>query len=146
MLARRYSNLSPWEEMERLQREINQLFDTPFSRRFSASGFPQINIWSNEDGAVLTAEVPGIDIKDIEISVLGQNLTLRGERKLDEVDNDKVRYHRQERSFGSFVRTIELPFLVDADKVEARLDKGVLTIKLPRTETDRPHKISVKAI
>lgn len=145
MLARRFSNLSPWEEMERLQREINRLFELPSMRSFAAAGFPLMNLWSNDEGAVITAEVPGIDIKDLEISVLGQTLTLRGERKLDEIDNDKVSYHRQERSFGKFVRTIELPFAVDADKVEARLDKGVLVIRLPRAEADRPRKIAVKA-
>jgi HSP20 family protein len=145
MLSRRFYNLSPWEEVNRLQREINRLFNSNLPSQFQpAPGFPAMNIWTSEDGAIVTAEVPGIDIKDLEISVVGESLTLSGERRMEEINED-MRYHRQERGYGEFTRTIELPFPVDANKVDAVLEKGVLTVSLPRAEANKPRKIVVKA-
>ncbi len=145
MVWRSYEFGSPWREIERLQREMNRLFAdvaSDFIPRV-APGYPAMNIWTNEEGGVITAELPGLSPDDIEISVVGETLTLSGERKADEVGED-VRYHRQERGFGKFSRTIQLPFQVDADKVEAIFDKGVLHIALPRAEADKPRKIAVK--
>jgi HSP20 family protein len=145
MLSRRFYNLSPWEEVNRLQREINRLFNSNSPTSFQpAPGFPAMNIWTSEEGAVVTAEVPGIEIKDLEISVVGETLTLSGKRKMEEINGD-MHYHRQERGYGEFTRTIELPFPVDANKVDAVLEKGVLTVSLPRAEADKPKKIVVKA-
>lgn len=144
MLSRRFYNLTPWEEMNRMQREINRLFSSDMPSPFRpAPGFPAMNIWTSEDGAIVTAEVPGIEIKDLEISVVGETLTLSGERKAEEVKED-MRYHRQERGQGEFTRTIELPFPIDANKVEAVLEKGILIVNLPRTEAAKPKKIAVK--
>jgi HSP20 family protein len=144
MLSRRFYNLTPWEEMNRMQREINRLFSSDVPSPFRpAPGFPAMNIWTSEEGAVVTAEVPGIEIKDLEISVVGETLSLSGERKADEVGEDR-HYHRQERGYGEFSRTIELPFPIEANKVEAVLDKGILTVTLPRTEAAKPKKIIVK--
>jgi HSP20 family protein len=133
-------------ELDSLQREMNRLFDNSFSyRRRSAPTFPAMNIWTNAEGALVTAEIPGVDIKDIEISVVGESLTLSGERKPEAVNDDnEVVVHRQERGFGKFTRTVELPFPVDANKVEAVFDKGVLKINLPRAEEDKPRKIAIK--
>ena len=145
ILKRRNIFGSPWHEVEQLQREMNRLFTNTFSdapRRF-APAYPAMNAWTNEDGAVITVELPGVNPDDIDISVVGQTLTLSGDRQPDAFkEGDK--YHRRERSYGKFSRSIELPFLVETDKVDALFDKGILHISLPRAEADKPQKIVVK--
>ena len=146
MLMRPYAGWTPaWREMERLRREMNRLFST-WPRQSSggtASGYPAMNVWTDEDNAVVTAELPGVVLDDIDITVEDDVLTLRGSRKPDEVEG--VTYHRQERRYGSFLRTFRLPFRVDAARVEASFAKGVLRIELPRAEEDKPRKITVRA-
>ena len=123
---------------------MNQLIDT-IDRRPWPAAFPAMNLWLNDEGAVVTAELPGVDVKDLAINVTGETLTLSGERKIEDLPKDLV-YHRQERSMGQFTRTIDLPFTVDSGKVQATLEKGVLRILLPRAEKDKPHKILVKTV
>lgn len=105
--------------------------------------YPAINIWKNGDAAILTTEIPGISPDNLDISVAHNTLTLRGERT-DMQTDEGVNYHRRERWQGKFVRSMELPFAVDADKVEAEFYDGVLYIKLPRAEEDKPKQIAVK--
>ena len=144
MLRRRFVP-SMWDEMDRLQREMNRVFES-FDRGYApASGFPAMNVWMNEEGAVVTAELPGVNVNDLEINVVGETLTVSGERKLAELPKDAV-YHRQERGMGKFTRTIDLPFAVESGKVQATLEKGILRILLPRAEQDKPRKILVKAV
>ncbi|MCJ7660142.1 MAG: Hsp20/alpha crystallin family protein [Anaerolineales bacterium] len=132
-------------EMDKLQREMNRLFDSTFSRKYrNAPSFPAVNVWANEDGLVVTSEVPGINVDDIDIVVVGETLTLSGNRGWDELNED-TKYHRQERGYGDFTRTVKLPFLVDADKVDASFIDGVLNITLPRKDEDKPTKITVSA-
>lgn len=146
MLRRRYgSSVLPWQEMEYLQREMNRLFST-VSRDIGSSiapAYPAMNIWANKDGAIITAELPGIEPDDIEITVEGDNLMLSGERKPEEMAEGDV-YHRRERGCGKFSRSIQLPFSVEADKVDASFKNGVLSIKAPRPEQEKPRKISIK--
>jgi len=143
MMYRRYRFPFAWREMERLQREMNRVFDAFYPSRLQAApGYPAMNVWTDEEGLVVTAEVPGVNPEDIDISVVGDVLTLTGERKPDQVKED-ARYHRQERGYGKFTRTLQLPFLVDADKVEATFKDGVLTISMVRAEADRPRRIKV---
>jgi HSP20 family protein len=143
-MLRRRTIPNMWDEFERIQREMNQLMDTMDRRPWPAE-FPAMNLWLNDEGAVVTAELPGVVVNDLNINVVGETLTLSGERKLDDLPKGSV-YHRQERSIGKFTRTIDLPFTVDAGKVQATLEKGVLHILLPRAEKDKPHKILVKTI
>jgi HSP20 family protein len=144
-MYRRHFVPSMWDEMDRLQREMNRVFET-FDRTYTpAAGFPAMNVWMNEDGAVVTAELPGVNVKDLEINVVGETLTLSGERQPANLPKDAV-YHRQERGQGKFTRTIDLPFNVDSGKVQATLEKGILRILLPRAEQDKPRKIMVKAV
>ncbi len=144
MMYRRYRVPSMWQEMDRLQREMNRLFENYPNRTRTATGYPAMNIWSSEEGQVVTAEVPGVNPDDIDISVVGETLTLNGVRNREEL-TENTRFHRQERSFGPFSRTIQLPYQVDANKVEATFKNGVLQIKLPRAEADKPKKIVVKS-
>lgn len=144
-MYRRLRIPSIWREMDQLQREMNRLMDSSFGRRtFGSPSFPAINIWTSEDGQVITAELPGFDPKDIDIDVNADKLTLTGERKFEDV-KEGVRYHRQERSYGKFVRSIQLPFMVDTTKVDASMKDGVLEIALHRAEADKPKKITVKS-
>jgi HSP20 family protein len=130
-----------FREMERLQSQLNSLLAQSAG---AAIDFPPLNIWSSQDGAVVTAEIPGMSPDDIDISVVNQTLTLRGARGPEELSEEE-KYHRRERGFGEFTRTIELPFKVNSDGVEAKFCKGILTVTLPRAEADKPRKISVKA-
>jgi len=131
--------------MDQLQREMNRLFDTTNKGRvFTPPSYPAINIWTNEDGQLISAEMPGVSPDNIDIDVTGDALSISGERKPDEVAKE-ARYHRRERSYGSFSRTIQLPFMVDTNKVEANFKNGILLINLPRAEADKPKKITIKS-
>jgi HSP20 family protein len=131
--------------MDRLQKEMNRLFDAYYpSRLRPAPGYPAMNVWANDDGLSITAEVPGVSAEDINISVVGETLTLTGVRKPDEL-TEGSRYHRQERGYGEFTRSIQLPFPVAVNNVEAMFKNGVLAISLPRAEEDKPKKIAVKS-
>ncbi len=144
-MFRQRSVPSVWDEMDRLQREMNRLFEDFDSGTQPIAGFPAMNVWMNEEGAVVTAELPGVNVNDLDIRVVGQTLTLSGERKMEDLPKDAV-FHRRERSKGKFTRTLDLPFLVDSEKVQATLEKGILRILLPRAEQDKPRKISVKTV
>lgn len=144
-MYRRYRTPSIWREMDRLQNDMNRLLgDMTRNRMRKASAFPAINIWAAEDSAMITAEIPGVDKKDLDINVTGDTLTLSGVRKQAELPDD-VRYHRQERRFGEFNRSIQLPYTVDVNKVKATFNNGVLSVDLPRVEAEKPKKITVKA-
>ena len=144
-MYRRYRVPSVWREMDRLQREMNRLFDDYYPARMRrAPGYPAMNVWASDEGLLITAEVPGVKPGEIDVSVVGDTLTLSGDRKPDELD-EGARYHRQERGYGNFTRSIQLPFPVDVKKVEAAFKNGVLNISLPRAEEDKPKKIAVKA-
>jgi len=144
-MYRSYSIPSVWREMDRLQREMNRLFEDSYPSRYhSAPAYPAMNVWTNEEGLQITAEVPGVSPKDIDISVVGDTLTLSGVREPDEL-KEGARYHRQERGYGNYTRSIQLPFSVNVNKVEATFKNGVLSIVLPRAEEDKPKKITIKA-
>lgn len=145
MIMRPYrGRLSPWRDVERLRREMNRLFsDWPAKATWdNTPGYPAMNVWTDEDSAVVTAELPGVLPEHIDISVEDGTLTLRGDRQPDR--EQAVTYHRRERRHGSFVRTFQLPFRVDGEKVEASFRNGVLQILLPRAEADKPRRIAVK--
>ena len=131
----------PFSELRRLQSDMDRAFWDADQRSGSAL-FPAINLWAGDEGVAVTAEVPGVDPGDIEISVEGDVLRIAGKRKAPE--NEKLNWHRRERGFGAFARTIQLPFRVDPDAVEARFQNGVLEVLLHRPEADRPRKIAVK--
>ena len=131
----------PWRELRRLQREMNGLFSgAGWSAR---AEFPAVNVHTKADGALVTAELPGMSTEDMEISVEGNTLTLRGTRKGEQVGEETV-VHRQERGTGSFVRTVQLPFRADPDKVEATYERGVLRVSLETAAEEKPRKIAVK--
>jgi HSP20 family protein len=131
----------PFAVMRRLQDEVDRTFTSPAR---AAGGFPAVNIWQGTDSAALTAELSGVDPADIDISVKEDVVTITGERKAPATDEQTV-WHRRERAYGRFSRVIQLPFRVDPDRVEARLQDGVLQIELHRPEADKPRRVQIKA-
>ena len=136
---------TPWQDLDDWQRDMYRLFSNVFAgpRVQRAPSYPAMNVWTNQNGALLTAELPGVNPEDIDITVVGDMLTLTGVRPADKLQEGE-RYHRRERGYGKFTRTFQLPFSVQADKIEATFKKGILHIALPRAEVDKPRKISVK--
>jgi HSP20 family protein len=145
MTGTRYQRFSPiWNQLQQFQGDMNRLFDNWSGASGSLATFPAVNIWEEGEQLHVEAELPGLDLKDLEIYVTGGNeLTLKGRRQLKAPEKNV--WHRRERSAGEFVRTITLPYPVDAEKVEARLENGILRIALARHESARPRKIVVKA-
>ncbi|HSM58989.1 MAG TPA: Hsp20/alpha crystallin family protein [Candidatus Sulfomarinibacteraceae bacterium] len=141
MLWRNVGRRPMWREFDRLQREMNRIFDS-YTPSGSAT-FPPLNVWADEERVLLTAELPGVDPDDLDISIVGETLTLSGERPLEQ-GND-VKYHRRERWHGNFSRTMEMPFRIDSENVEASFRNGILEIVLPRAAEDKPRRISVSA-
>lgn len=134
------------KEVGRLHNEMNRLFDqfgvANTNGASLAGAYPALNLWADENNVYAEAELPGMSQDQLQIYVTdGNQLTIQGERKLSDL---KGTWHRQERGFGKFTRQITLPVLVDADKVEAKLEQGVLQLKLPKSEKAKPKRITVK--
>lgn len=132
--------------INRLRNEMDALFenvlnDAPFGFR-ATRAFPALNVWEDGERFFVEAEVPGMKIEDIELLVVGHEMTVKGERK--DARRQGAVYHRRERGVGTFTRTLRLPADVDTDKVEAAMRDGVLTITLPKAETAKARKIEVK--
>lgn len=144
-MIRRYRNPSIWHEMQSLQREMNRLFSHYGDSSIrSAPHYPAINLWSKGDHQYVSAEMPGVCPEDIQVSVEGNTLMISGERRAEELP-EGARMVRKERSFGSFSRTLQLPYHVNPDEVDASFNKGILMIQLPRAEEDKPKKIAIRS-
>jgi HSP20 family protein len=122
------------------QDAINRLFSEPAATRPWA---PPVDIIETENELVLKADIPDVDLKDIDIQIEQGTLTLKGERKFEKADKDQG-YHRVERAYGQFVRCFSLPDTVDPDKVRADYRKGVLTVTLPKKEVAKPKTVKVQ--
>ena len=134
---------NPFHEIRQLQEEMNQTFYAQ-SKDKAPCHAPLINVWSGEDGLIARSELPGVSPDDINVSVVGQNLTIKAFAKPHEA-KDGERYIRRERAYGDFSRTVKLPYRVDADQTEAQYHNGVLTVTLKRPQEDKPFKITVKS-
>ena len=144
-MYRRYRMPNIWREMDQLQREMNRLMGYTYGKRsISPLSFPTINIWTKEDEMIVSAELPGLKADDIDLNITADNLVLTGERNPEQLE-EGARYHRKERSYGKFSRSLQLPFMVDPGKTKAVFRNGILEITLLRAEADKPKKISVKA-
>jgi HSP20 family protein len=141
----RWQPFSPlWNQLQQFQGEMNRVFDRWNGFGSGLAAFPTVNVWEEGEHLHLEAELPGLDLKDLEIYVTGGNeLTIKGRRQ--QAAPEKGVWHRRERSSGEFVRSLTLPYPVNADNVEARLDSGVLHVTLAKHESARPRKIPVKA-
>jgi HSP20 family protein len=134
-------SFDPFSELRLLDRQVNRIFRDVHGR---GTDFPSLNYWSNENEARLEVELPGVDQNDFELTVSDDVVTIAGERK-DPFAEENASAHRQERAFGSFSRTLQLPFAVESDKVTARYENGVLQVTLPRRETTKSKRIAIQA-
>jgi HSP20 family protein len=106
--------------------------------------FPPLNMWEDEGNLYAECELPGVQMEDLEVTVIGRDLTIKGQRKPH--DYEGAPYHRRERDMGSFHRVVHLPIDIDSSKVNAELQHGVLTMTLPKAPEARPRKIEVKCL
>jgi HSP20 family protein len=140
----------PFGEMSRLRREMDRLWEDFFGPRrwglrpWEGEWAPAVDVSESADKVVVKAEVPGIDPKNINITLAGEVLTIKGEKK-SEREETKESYHLVERSHGSFSRSLTLPAAVDVDKIDAKYEKGVLTVTCPKKEGVKPKAIQIKA-
>ena len=134
-----------WKDIDRLHRDMDKLFESTLPRwqRQKSANFPAINVYTNkEEGILLMAELPGVNPNDLNISVTGDTLTITGSRLAEKMP-DSVQYHRQERGFGEFHRTFQLPYSVNKNDVAATVQNGILRVTLPRAEAEKPRQIPV---
>jgi len=137
----------PFREMEGLQRQMSRLFAETFGPGLSLwrpGVYPLVNISEDQDHLYVRAELPGIDPKDLEITIHGGNLILRGQRKIPG-EAKEANYHRREREAGTFRRVVVLPMPVDPAKVDAACKDGILTITLTKPAKLKPRQIKIKA-
>jgi len=133
-------------DLEEMRNQMERLFDVFGNRQTERRGagvYPAINIGEDKDAYTVTAELPGVKSRDLDLNVTDNQLTLAGERRISEEAAD-ARYHRREREAGRFSRAVALPDDIDTDNVKARLIDGVLTVTIPKAEKARPRQISIQ--
>ena len=137
----------PFGGLDDLRTAVDQVFGNYMGRpgrmRLYRGVFPALNMTENEDTLYLTAELPGINPKEIDISATANSIVLRGERKESSASKE-VNYHQREREFGTFRRVIDLPTKIDTDKINASYKNGILTVALPKAEEVKPKQIQIK--
>ena len=124
--------------------EFDRLFERPFNRPATTNWSVAVDVAENEDGYLVKASVPGINVEDIEITLEDGVLTVEGEIKVEE-ESEEVNYHVRERRYGKFSRTVRFPTLVNGDAIEATYENGVLSLNVPKAEEVKPRRIEIKA-
>jgi len=139
----------PFGELERMRREMDRLWDSFFETRSRRRGteiaewVPSLDVSETKNEIVVKAEIPGIDPKDIDISLLNDVLTIKGEKKQEKEEKEE-NYHLIERSYGSFSRSIRLPKEVQGDKINASYKNGILKVMLPKSEEAKKREIKIR--
>jgi HSP20 family protein len=133
----------PFRELRELQERMSRLFDDRglHGVEQGTSTFPPLDIRHDAENVYVIAELPGIALESLDLSITGDALSIKGERKAPEVAEEK--FHRRERTFGHFARLVSLPDPVDADKIRAALKDGILRVTLPKSEAAKPRQIKV---
>jgi HSP20 family protein len=144
----RFERLDPFRDLLEMQSEMSRAMDQYYGRQTRPGAVdrvwaPAIDIYETKDDLVVSAELPGVKEKDIKLSIVGDMLSLRGERMADQQVRDE-QYHRIERWSGGFERHIQLPIPVQADRVRASYRDGVLEIRLPKVEAIKPREIKIE--
>lgn len=137
----------PFRDLLELQQQTNQLFDASLEslpERLSreAQWCPSLDVSEDKENIVLKADLPGVKQSDIDISVTGNLITIKGERKSEEETKEK-KMHRVERFYGTFMRSLSLPDYADTSKISAEYKEGVLEVVIPKTEKAKPRQIKV---
>jgi HSP20 family protein len=137
----------PSREVDSLQSEVNRLFDTffggaPANGRGLRRWVPPMDLVETEDHLILRADLPGLDSEDVNIEVKDSVLTVSGERKAEHEEKTDG-FYRVERAFGTFSRSMSLPNRIDADRITASFQKGVLEVRIPKPEERKPHRVAI---
>lgn len=138
----------PFRDLITLREKMNRLFEEAYSARgedkdlVASTWTPSVDIYETEQELILTAELPGIEEKDIEIKIEDNTLTLKGERQFEK-ESKEENYHRIERAYGSFYRSFTLPHYVDQDNIQAEHANGVLKITMPKKPELKPRKVEI---
>lgn len=140
--------MTPWTGMSLLRGEMDRLFDRFFEPKWTGvdamAEWPRLDVSETDVAVVVKAEVPGVEAKEIQVTLQDQVLTIKGEKRQEKEHKDE-QFHRVERSYGSFARVLGLPAAVDGEKVTAEFKDGLLTITLPKTPAAKGTLIPVKA-
>jgi HSP20 family protein len=127
-----------------MRHQLEQMFDEAPYQRASAGVFPLINLTEDKNNYYVRAELPGVRADELDIQASANNIAISGERKIA-AEEQSARYHRKEREAGSFSRMIGLPGDIDTDKVDAKLENGILTVVISKAEAAKPKQITVKS-
>jgi HSP20 family protein len=141
------SRWDPFRDLMSIQGDLNELFGRAFGQGEASRGAswaPVLDVFEDKERFTITVELPGLGPKDVDISVEEGVLTISGERSFYR-EMDEAGFHRVERRFGTFARTLNLPTTADPNRIEASFDAGLLTITVPKKEEAKPRKIQVKA-
>ena len=146
MALLRFDEFDPVSGLLTLQRELDRALHSSDSHmRVSGSGaYPPINIFESEEGVLLIAEAPGLELSELTVSGAGRSLTMSSGRKPMNVGGDSSGYHRRERAVGEFSRSFQMPDHLDLGKAEAKYEKGMLIVRVPKKEEAKPRQISVQ--
>lgn len=139
---RERGDLNPWSALRDLESQFSRMFND-LGRDLEGGWAPATDLSETEDAYTLHVDVPGMKKEDIDIAVIENLVTIKGERKHEKRTDDEG-YHRYERHYGSFQRTVEIPGGFEPDKVDAHYEDGVLTITLPKREEMKPRRIDLK--
>jgi HSP20 family protein len=139
MVSRMLFGRDPFQDLRRLHGDITRVLGAPAR----TPDYPALNAYANQDGVVITAELPGVAPQDLDVTVHRETVSIRGMR--NDYAADARGYHRQERRQGNFLRVVSLPFVVDTTKVAAEMTDGVLILSLQRAEEDKPKRVSVSS-
>lgn len=141
------SRWEPFKEMMTLRQAMDRLFEDSFVRPWrgveGASTYLPLDIYTTNDAVIIRAAVPGVSPDDVEVTVEGSTVTIRGETKTPQVEGN---FLLQERRYGPFARAIDLAMPVQADKAEAKFENGVLVLSIPKAEEIKPKVIKVKSV
>ncbi|HBV62008.1 MAG TPA: molecular chaperone Hsp20 [Rhodopirellula sp.] len=136
-------NHNTFAQMHRLKSELERVFGSDLTNNGCPQIHPKVNVWEDLDCFLIEAELPGVNLDDLEIHVhQGTQLSIKGERK--GIEDPAITWVRNERFVGDFARTLKLGCSVDAEGVQANLRNGVLAIRLPKTAAHKPHKIEIE--
>ncbi len=144
-MTRLLRHWDPWREMDQIRSELNRAFCDAVPAKVSREGIlTPVNVSEDEKNLIVTAELPGIDEKKIDVTLSDNVLTIRGEKTFEKETEDE-NYYLSERSYGSFERSLSLPTEVDSEQVDATFEKGVLKIVLPKADPgETTKKIAVR--
>lgn len=146
MATFRWPTWDPWSGLRLMQRELERVVGRnifgDLQQAVGGGVYPPVNVYNGRDDMLVQAEVAGVTREDLDISITGETLVIRGIKRAPQAE-EQLRYQRRERGIGEFSRTIVLPDKVDPDRIEARLQNGILSIRLPKSEAARPRQIQV---